>query len=759
MENKIIQKTFGPELVWIWDEGLPVGNGRLGAMIPHPNGFFGEKIFLNEDSLWHGPHQNRDNPDAYEHLQEIRRLLKEGKFKEADKLCYMAMTSSPKYFGSYQCMGCIQLFFNHGEKIENYERVLDIENAIASMKYTQDNLNIHRENFVSVPDQVMVFKISADKPLLDIHACLMRRSVGVKTDIIDGSIIHMPGQCGPGGVSFDCFMSVKTDGEVSVIGDFIGVKNASEIILYVTACSDFYEKNPHEIALTQLRKAMKIDYETLKKRHTEDFSSLFNRSSIEFGMNSETPIDERLKAVREGADDKGLIELFFNYGKYLMISASRPGTQSMNLQGIWNNKMEAAWESNYTLNINTQMNYWIAEPAGLSECHEPLLNLLERMVPNGERTAKTIYHCDGFVAHHTSNLWADTSIGGTAFPSAIWPMGGAWLCLHAWEHFVYTQDKEFLKERAFPIMRKAARFFTQYLVLDDDGCYVTSPSLSPESSFYTEDGIIGKECMAPEMDNQILRALFRSVIKACEILGECDNEYETFKDYLSKFRNTRINRNGCVMEWNDDYIERDPHHHHLSHLFGLYPDYQITPDKTPEIAEACKKTLERRAIDSETGKVVGFSGWNGAWRSACYSRLGYGNEALDALYVMLRTPGAMTNTFLSRYPIFQIEGSFGAAAAVIEMLLRSDEERIVLLPALADELNEGSFKGLVARGGFVIDAEWKNGKLINAFVTSKAGMQCKIKAEGLKSIDTKYSFDGDFAVFDTEKGKTYNLSF
>lgn len=758
MENKIIQRSYDPSLMWIFDEGLPIGNGRLGAMVPHPNAFYGEKIWLNEDSLWHGPHAERDNSEAFEHLDEIRRLLRDRKYEEADKLCYGAMTSSPKYFGSYSTMGCVYLQFNHGDTIENYERVLDIEKGIASMKYTQRGVNIFRENFVSAPDNVMVFKISSDKPVLDIHSCLMRRPVGVPTDVIDGSIIHMPGQCGPGGISFDSFMSAKTDGELSIIGDFIYVKNASEIALYVTAATDFYESDPYNKALSQLKKAMEYDYETLKNRHIEDFSSLFNRSFIDFGTNNEVPIDERLSDVRDGKDDNGLIELFFNYGKYLTISGSRPGTQAMNLQGIWNNKQEAAWESNYTLNINTQMNYWPSEVSGLSECHEPLMDLLERMLPNGEKTARIMYHCDGFVGHHTSNIWGDTAIEGCAFPSAIWLMGGAWLCLHAWDHFMFTQDKEFLRERAFPIMKKSAIFFTQYLIKGEDGCYITSPSISPESSFYTEDGQIGKECEAPEMDNQILRALFRSVIKAYEILGENDEYYEIFKLYLSKIRKTKTTKDGRIMEWDKDYVERDPHHHHLSHLFGLYPDYQITPSETPELAEACKKTLERRAIDSETGKVIGFYGWNGAWRSACYSRLGCGNEALDALYTMLRTPGAITNTFLSRYPVFQIEGSFGAAAAVAEMLLRSDDERIFLLPALPDKIKDGSFSGLCARGGFILSAEWKNGKLTKATVTSKAGNRCKIKADGLILADADFSAVGDFIEFDTEAGKTYTLA-
>ena len=631
---------------------------------------------------------------------------------------------------------------------------------MASVDYVAGDLNVHREYFVSYEYQVIVVKIEADRPELDMQLNLMRRPYeNEAAKFIGNNSLHIKGCAGSKGVKFDCVLSAKTDGKMETIGDYLHFSDASRITLYIAAETDFYEKKPLKKCLERLKKAMAEEYDTIKEKHIKDFSTLYNRASIDFGTKSDATVAKRLETLRSGGADKSIFELFFNYGKYLTISASRPGSQAMNLQGIWNSKYAAEWDCNYTINVNTQMNYWIAETAQLSECHEPLFTLLERMVPNGERVAKEVYGCEGFVAHHTTNLWGDAAINGNAFPSSIWPMGGAWLIKHMWDHYLYTGDKDFLKKRAFPIMKKAAQFFTQYMTEGEDGYFESGPSLSPENLYFTTDGNKGRHCMAPEMDNQIIRSLFRSLVKTYEILGCCDRDYEKYKGFMDKIRPTRINNNGGIMEWDKDYAEYDPGHRHISPLFAVHPDYEITPAKTPELAEACIATINRRLGGSEIEFSDGFCHWNGAWLSSVYSKLKRGEDAISALYTIIRNPGSVSDGLLTKAPVFQIECNFGIASAIVEMLLYSDEECIELLPALPEELKDGSFNGLAARGAFVLDLEWKDGKAVKAMVVSRAGNECHIKALGLVGVDTEFKIDGDFIVFKTEAGKVYELLF
>ena len=759
MEHKIMNAS--PDAMKLWEDFLPLGNGRLGAM---DGGYpFSYTISLNEDSLWYGSHQERLNPDARENVEKIRELLRQGRAREAEKLCYMALTSVPKYFGAYEPMGQLAVFYNHGNEVCNYKRELNLETAIATVSYCVDGMKIVRESFVSYPDQVMVFRISADKPLLDMHVSLMRRPCDEGTVIPRENVLQMHGQCGPNGVSFDCMMSAVTDGEMKRIGDFLSFEKATEIVLYVTANSDFYEKDPAEKSLQQLLAAMEYSYQEIRERHIKDFGNLYHRVCVELDSDPEKqalPIEKRLDKARNGEKDKGLLELMFNYGRYLMISASRPGSQAMNLQGIWNAKFAPPWECNYTVNINTEMNYWIAEPTGLSECHDPLFTLIERMVPNGEKTAREMYGCEGFVSHHCTNLWGDTAVEGFSFPSSVWPVGGAWLSLHLWDHFLYTGNKEFLAKRAFPILQKACRFFMQYMTEAEDGYLVTGPSLSPENVYITDMGERAGECMGPEMDNQIVRALFRSTMRACEVLGYEDQETRQYAYYISKIRPTRINKNGCIMEWDKDYEEAIPGHRHLSPLFGLYPDYQITVDKTPDLAEACANTLYRRLENAEfNSKNSGTIGWVNAWASCCYSRLGMAEKAEESLYDFFADKKVVTNSMLQLAPILQVEGNFGVAAAVLEMLLQSDEEKIHLLPALPVDLQKGSFRGLRTRRGFVVDLQWEGGKPVYGQITSINGEKCRVKAPGLKSVNTACVLENDMLSFSTKAGETYSLQF
>ena len=765
MENKLIIRQCQGDGVNAWAAGYPIGNGRLGAMI-NPCPTYQETITFNQDTVWYGPKHDRDNIDGKKYYKEIRELLKAGEQERADKLCYMAMTSQPKYFGGYEPLGTMYVHYNNylkafdpknGSRYDNFERVLNLDTAIATCVRYIDGVKVAGEYFVSAPDQVFVHKIKADKPILDMHVNFMRRPCDMTSMPVEDTIIHTPGQAGPNGVKFDTFFTITTDGKMERIGDYIGVTEASEVIIYLTSTTDFYEKDPYNVALAQLKAAVALGYDKIKERHIAEYSELYNRSSIKLtDKQDERSTVDRLKALREGERDPGMLELFYNFGKYILINSSREKSQAANLQGIWNNAYAPMWECNYTVNINIQSNYWIAESAGLPECHMPLFDLIDRMVPNGEKTARDLYGCDGFVSHHTTNLWGDTSVEGNSFPSSVWPMGGAWLTLHMWDHYLYTQDKEFLRDRAFPVMKKNAVFFSQYLDLGDDGYYKTGPSLSPENP-YKKNGFLARHCMAPEIDNQIIRALLMSLLKAYDILGIRDAEYDTFANLLTKIRTPRINKKGAILEWDEDYEENDISHRHLSHLFALYPRYEITKDKTPELAEACNKTLINRF--SNTAKFGGINvvGWSDSWAAACHARLGNPEKVLEHIYKVMSicSPSLIHISF-----VMQIDGNMGSAAAITEMLLSSDEERIMLLPALdSSVIPNGSFNGLRARGGFAIDLEWRDGKIASASVTSLFGNECVIKAPGLVGVNTDFTREGEYIKFNTEKGKKYVLEF
>jgi alpha-L-fucosidase 2 len=551
---------------------------------------------------------------------------------------------------------------------------------------------------------------------------------------------------------------------MEVIGDHIGFSDASEIEIFVAASSDFYVENPFEDALETVKEAMKYSYDELKARHVAEHKALFNRSNITLSTkedNRSTP--ERLKEIQDGARDGGILELFYNVGKYILINSSREGSQPANLQGIWNAAFAAPWECNYTLNINLECNYWIAESAGLPECHMPLFDLIDRMVPNGEKTAKKVYGCDGFVCHHTTNLWGDTSIEGNSFPSSVWPMGGAWLTLHMWDHYLYTGDVDFLRNRAFPIMKKNAIFFSQYLFEDKDGYYITGPSLSPENPYKskTQNGYVAKHANGPEIDNQIIRAVLKSLLSAYDILGIDEPERKTYEELLQKIHTPRVNKNGAILEWNEDFEENDKEHRHLSHLFALYPYYDIDLEKTPHLAAAAEKTLDIRG-GNEKGVPKLVVAWSDAWAAACYAKLGKPEKAIEHIYTVMKENTASMLSRINMGPsfcVFQMDGNMTSAAAITEMLLQSDEERIKLLPALSEEMQDGSFNSLVARGGFAINAKWQGGRATKASVTSKLGGVCRIKADGLVGVDTSYEREGEYIVFNTEKGKKYELQF
>lgn len=743
-----------------WTEALPVGNGRLGGMV------FGnvseERIQLNEDSIWYGGPKDAENPDSLKYLPELRRLLFAGEVEKASFLARMTMLSNPKYYNPYQTLGDLKLFFaGTFNEWDNYERELDLNLGIIKITYTIGNIKYEREIFSSYADQLIIIHMQCDKPgMLNFCANLNRRPFDFESRSLSGDSILMAGECGKNGVEFACVLkALPKDGNVTAIGDFIYVENASEVTLLLAANSTFREERPQEACLGQISKTGIINYDELKQRHIKDYQFLFRRVDLRLEDQDEPnciPTDERLKNIKNGGEDVSLPELYFNYGRYLMIACSRPGCLPSNLQGIWNESFTPPWESKYTININTQMNYWPAELCGLTECHEALFDHIDRMRKNGKKTAANIYGCRGFVAHHNTNIWAETRPEGASISSALWPMGAAWLSLHLWEHYAFTMDTSFLEKRAYPILKEAAEFFVDYLVEAPDGRLVTGPSISPENTYLLHDGSKSALCMGPAMDTQILHELFNACIKSSQILKRDEKFSKRLAGLKERLPKTKIGKYGQLMEWYEDYEETEPGHRHISHLFALHPGSQITLNKTPELAEAARKTLKRRL---ENGG--GHTGWSLAWIINMYARLGDGEKAYQYLTDLL-SKSSYPNLF-DAHPPFCIDGNFGGAAGIAEMLLQSHTGEINFLPALPKAWADGHVNGLRARGGFIVDMYWKNGQLERAVIHSDQGSDCKMitgvpfKVTDGNNIIEVNSTEAGTVSFKTKKGESYTI--
>lgn len=750
-----------------FEEALPVGCGRIGAML------YGKPdcalLRLNEDSVWSGGPRSRVNPDAKAALPEVRRLLSEGRIAAAEALAFQAMQGCPPNCRHYMPLGDLSVKLTLPDaKIKDYKRSLDLETGVYSVTFTCGGVQYRREVFASYPAQVIVLRQTADAPF---SASV---SMDGRDDYYDenciqhdenGAYLRFTGGSGvKEGIRFSCCTRIHCDGECSSVGNLLTASDTRELTVIFAVRTSYY--HPHEdydaLCRSDASNALQTGFDKLKEAHTADYRALYARADLSLPDDAYAeimPTDALLSAAQSGDMHavNALLALYFRYGRYLMISGSRPDSLPLNLQGIWNVDMWPAWGSRFTVNINTEMNYWCAESGNLSECHLPLFALLKKVRENGMQTARDMYGCAGYCCHHNTDLWGDTAPQDLWMPATIWPMGGAWLALHAAEHYRYTGDKTFLREH-YPLLRDAALFYTEYLTENAQGQLVTAPSVSPENTYLLQNGEKGSLCSGPSMDSQIITELYRDVIEAANILGIDDAILPTLRAQLTRLPQPQIGKYGQIMEWAVDYDEAEPGHRHISQLFALHPAHQISPRRTPELAKAAAATIRRRLTHGG-----GHTGWSCAWIANMYARLGDGVHAYRML-TKLMTHSTCPNLF-DMHPPFQIDGNFGGTAAIIECLLQSDSDGIMLLPACPAAWHTGSFSGLRAYGGFTISAAWQDGIPEIVSVHSDNGGICRILTDGTwqitdnegKEISQRKEADG-FMAFMTVPNGVYHLT-
>jgi alpha-L-fucosidase 2 len=727
-----------------WVEALPVGNGSLGGMVFGIPGL--EKIVLNEESIWSGRKSDstETNREGHKFIRQIQQMLFDGKYVEAENLANeKLLKESKRPVAANQMLGYLYIHSKHVKGYTNYYRELDLNNAIVRTSFTNDSVKYSREVFSSYPEKAMIIKYCADKPgNVSFNSWLQR---GDKTEIkIEGNSIFISEHVGDGiGVRLFSIINYQAKGgTINVSDNKIVVDSCDEVVIRIVAATDYRGGDPEKICREQLKKALIFPYEKLLARHLKDYKSLFGRVNFEISTNDgkDMPTDERLKMVKRGKEDPCLTELQYQFGRYLLIGSSRPGSMPANLQGIWVDGFNPPWNADYHLNINVQMNYWPAEITNLSECHLPFLELVKQLQEPGRKTAREMYGCRGTVAHLATDAWLETGTSGNA-QWAMWPMGAAWACEHLFMHYEFTNDKSFLKNFAYPIMKDAALFFVDLMVPDPKtGKLVSGPSISPENRFLTSDGQQATMNMGPTMDREIITELFTNCIKASEILGIDLAFADTLKQKLALMPPIEIGSNGRLKEWVEEFREVDPGHRHISHLFALYPSNQITKLKTPGLFEAAKKTIEFRLANGG-----GRTGWSRAWIINFYARLLEGNKAHENI-LALQQQSTLSNLF-DDHPPFQIDGNFGVVSGITEMLMQSHAGEVEILPALPTAWSTGKISGIVARGGFEVSIEWVEGKLRKLEILSKYGKPFILRyGDHVKTIKTKkgkvLKFDG-----------------
>ena len=732
-----------------WTDALPVGNGRLGAMVY--GGIEKEVIQFNEETLWSGQPHDYANKGAHKYLDELRQLLWNEKQDEAHKLANEHFMSQPLGQLCYQPFGDILLDFPYHEKTLNYKRQLDLRNAISSVTYEVEEVKFQREVFTSAPNQALVIRIEADKKgVINFTAGLnsphSNYEVSVSGDevILKGKANNYPKELARAGkpypnskLTFEARLKVvNEDGELLKKGNSIQIKNAKSATLFLVAATSFVSfsdisANPTERCNDYLKKLNGKSYKELKSEHIKDYQELYNRVELDLGSTeiSNRPTNERINSFKQD-EDPALVALLYQFGRYLLISSSRPGTQPANLQGIWNDKLAPAWDSKYTININTEMNYWPAEIANLSELSDPLIEMVKDLSITGKNVAKEHYNMNGWVAHHNTDIWRGAAPINNA-NHGIWVVGGAWLCQHLWWHYQFTGDKDYMKNKAYPILKEASRFFTEYLVPHPDNpeWLISGPSNSPE---------LGGLVMAPTMDHQIIRNLFANTIEAAEILGIDEDFAKILEEKRAKIAPNQIGQHGQLQEWLEDNDDPKNEHRHVSHLWDLHPGNNIHPMTTPDLAEACKVTLSHRGD--------GGSGWSRAWKINFYARLLDGDHSFLLLKNLI-TPstiydryapnnGGLYANLFDACPPFQIDGNFGATSGITEMLLQSHlrnengDYYQDILPALPSELSNGKIKGIKGRGGFEISIAWENGALVSVELKSLVGSNLNLRYRG-----------------------------
>ena len=734
-------KDIIPLKIWFnqptakWNEGLPIGNGNLGAMIyGTPNK---EIICLNEETIWTGGKDyNRDKKDAGKYIDTIQKMLFAEEYMDAEAMVQDKILADrlPTGKATYQMLANLFIETPNLDSVSNYKRELDINKSVVTTNFKNDDVQFTRTYFSSFPDKAMVYKFSADKKGKINISSWVQRNEQTKISVSKNSIAFSE-HVGEGhGVQFHAIVHFETKGGTSEIKDGkLVISNADEVQIKVVASSNYRGLDPEKENKKALHKIVKTSYNELLDRHIADYQSLFNRLSFKLSdsKGDEFPTDVRLQKVKKGATDNYLTQLQYQFGRYLLISSSRPGTLPANLQGIWADGFTPPWNSDYHININIQMNYWMAEMTNLAECHEPFLDYIDGLREMGRITAKKTYNARGFVAHHTSDIWQSTAAFGKA-RYGMWPMGAAWCSQHLFTHYEYTEDKEYLKNQAYPIMKEAALFFVDFMVQDPKtGLLVTGPSVSPENNFLTKDGEKATLNMGPAMDREIIFELFRNCITAAEILNIDKDFSDILKSKIKQMPPLKIGKDGRLLEWVDELKEAEPGHRHISHLYALHPSNQISKSKTPELFEAAKKTLAGRL-----SKGGGHTGWSRAWIINFYARLLEGNKAYENILALQRK--STLPNLLDVHPPFQIDGNFGVVSGITEMLMQSHNGEVHVLPALPEAWASGSIKGIVAKKGFEIDMTWELGKLKTLVITSKLGNTLNLRYnDDVKQIATK----------------------